>query len=80
MIRYNIRQSGEVNLKMLGTQDILLIGVIVVVLFGATRLPQLGSGIGQAIRNFKKGINEADAIDVTPKKDDSKKEDKSEED
>jgi len=52
---------------MLGTQDILLIGIIVVVLFGATKLPQLGSGIGQAIKNFKKGIAEADEIDVTPK-------------
>jgi sec-independent protein translocase protein TatA len=52
---------------MLGTQDILLIGIIVVVLFGATKLPQLGSGIGQAIKNFKKGISEADEIDVTPK-------------
>jgi sec-independent protein translocase protein TatA len=59
---------------MFGTQDILLIGIIVVVLFGATRLPQLGSGIGQAIRNFKKGISEADEIDITPKKDSSKKE------
>ena len=59
---------------MLGTQDILLIGVIVVVLFGATRLPQIGSGIGQAIKNFKKGISEANEIDVTPKKDRSKKE------
>jgi sec-independent protein translocase protein TatA len=65
---------------MFGTQDIILIGIIVVVLFGATRLPQLGSGIGQAIKNFKKGINEADAIDVTPKKDEkdgSKKDDAS---
>jgi len=34
---------------MFGTQDLILIGVIVVVLFGATKLPQLGSGIGQAI-------------------------------
>jgi sec-independent protein translocase protein TatA len=59
---------------MFGTQDILLIGIIVVVLFGATKLPQLGSGIGQAIKNFKKGIAEADAIDVTEKKDSSKKE------
>ena len=58
---------------MFGTQDILLIGVIVVVLFGATRLPQLGSGIGQAIRNFKKGISEADEIEA-PKKDSSEKE------
>jgi sec-independent protein translocase protein TatA len=59
---------------MLGTQDILLIGVIVVVLFGATRLPQLGSGIGQAIKNFKKGVAEADEIDVTPKKTNRNKE------
>jgi sec-independent protein translocase protein TatA len=59
---------------MFGTQDIFLIGIIVVVLFGATKLPQLGSGVGQAIRNFKKGIAEADAIDVTPKKDSPKKE------
>jgi sec-independent protein translocase protein TatA len=59
---------------MFGTQDILLIGVIVVVLFGATRLPQLGSGIGQAIRNFKKGVSEANEIDVTPKKVGPKKE------
>jgi sec-independent protein translocase protein TatA len=52
---------------MLGTQDIILIGIIVVVLFGASRIPQLGSGIGQAIRNFKKGVSEVDEIDVTPK-------------
>jgi sec-independent protein translocase protein TatA len=42
----------------LGMQELIIIMVIVVVLFGATRLPQLGSGIGQAIKNFKQGINE----------------------
>ena len=57
---------------MFGTQDILLLGVIVVVLFGATRLPQIGSGIGQAIRNFKKGISESEEIEAP--KDSSKKE------
>ena len=62
---------------MFGTQDIILITVIVVVLFGATRLPQIGSGVGQAIRNFKKSMSEADAIDVTPKKDSPKKEESS---
>jgi sec-independent protein translocase protein TatA len=45
----------------LGTQELMLILVIVVILFGATRLPQLGSGIGQAIRNFKKSVSEADS-------------------
>ena len=52
----------------LGTQELIIILLIVVVLFGATRLPQIGSGIGQAIRNFKKSIREAEEIDVTPKK------------
>ena len=50
---------------MIGTQDLILVGIIVVVLFGAARLPQIGSGIGQAIRNFKKGISEPNEIDVT---------------
>jgi sec-independent protein translocase protein TatA len=53
----------------LGTQELIIILVIVVVLFGATRLPQIGSGIGQAIRNFKKSVHESEEIDVTPKKD-----------
>ena len=56
----------------LGTQELIIILVIIVVLFGATRLPQIGSGIGQAIKNFKKSIKEADEIDVTPKKDEEK--------
>jgi sec-independent protein translocase protein TatA len=55
----------------LGTQELIIILVIVVILFGATRLPQIGSGIGQAIKNFKKGVKEQDEIDVTPKKDDT---------
>ena len=58
---------------MFGTQDILLIGIIVVVLFGATKLPQLGSGVGQAIRNFKKGMSELDEIEPSQK---DKKEDR----
>ena len=62
---------------MFGTQDIILLGVIVVVLFGATKLPQLGSGVGQAIRNFKKSMSEAEEIDITPKKDSPKKEESS---
>jgi sec-independent protein translocase protein TatA len=57
---------------MFGTQDIVLIGIIVIVLFGSTRLPQLGSGIGQAIRNFKKGMSEIEEAGVTRKKDNSK--------
>jgi sec-independent protein translocase protein TatA len=52
----------------LGMQELIVILIIVVVLFGATRLPQIGKGVGEAIRNFKKATNEPDEIDVTPKK------------
>jgi sec-independent protein translocase protein TatA len=52
----------------LGTQELIVILIIIVVLFGATRLPQIGSGIGQAIKNFKKSVREGDEIDVTPDK------------
>lgn len=52
----------------LGTQELMIILIIVVILFGATRLPQIGRGIGEAIRNFRKATSEKEEIDVTPKK------------
>jgi sec-independent protein translocase protein TatA len=61
-------------------QELLVILIIVLVLFGASRLPEIGKGIGQAIRNFKKATSEPDEIDITPKKSvDEKKEEKGEE-
>ena len=42
----------------LGTQELLIILVIAMVLFGAGKLPQVGSSLGKGIRNFKKGMNE----------------------
>jgi sec-independent protein translocase protein TatA len=39
---------------MFGTTELIIILVIVVVLFGASRLPEIGRGIGEAIKNFKK--------------------------
>jgi sec-independent protein translocase protein TatA len=52
----------------LGMSELIIILVIVVVLFGAKRLPELASGMGKAIKNFKKASTEPDEIDVTPKK------------
>jgi sec-independent protein translocase protein TatA len=51
----------------LGPWELGIILVIVIVLFGARRLPEIGSGIGKAIKNFKAGIS-SDEIDVTPEK------------
>jgi sec-independent protein translocase protein TatA len=52
----------------LGMPELIVILVIVVVLFGASRLPEIGKGVGLAIRNFKKSTSGQDEIDVTPKK------------
>lgn len=52
----------------LGMPELIVILVIVVLIFGAGRLPEIGKGIGQAIRNFKKSTSEPDEIDVTPSK------------
>jgi sec-independent protein translocase protein TatA len=62
----------------LGIQELLIILVIVMLLFGASRLPELGSGVGKAIRGFKDSLAGKDAIDVTPKKekDEDKRSDK----
>lgn len=53
---------------MLSPTEIVILGVVVVVFFGSKRLPELGTGLGQAISNFKKSFREGEAIDVTPKK------------
>lgn len=45
----------------IGFQELLLIFLIVVLIFGASKLPQLGRGLGEGIRNFRKGMrNDAD--------------------
>jgi len=59
---------------MFGTQDIIIIGIIVVILFGAKRLPEIGKGSGQAIGGFKKSLHEAEEIDTAPKKNTPEKE------
>ena len=50
----------------IGVPELLVIAVIIVVLFGGRRLPELGTGVGKAIANFKKGYREAQEIDITP--------------
>ncbi len=45
---------------MPGFQELLIILLIILVIFGASKLPQLGRGLGEGIRNFKKGIKSDD--------------------
>jgi sec-independent protein translocase protein TatA len=68
--------EGEKLLPGIGFSELMVILVIVLVIFGAGRLPQIGSGLGKAIRGFKDAIEGKDAIDVTPKKGETKEESK----
>lgn len=49
----------------LGFTELLLILIIILILFGAGRLPEIGSALGKAIKNFKKAGSEE--MDITPK-------------
>ena len=49
-----------------GGMELLLILIIVIIIFGAGKLPQLGEGIGKAIKGFKKSVSEADLVDAPP--------------
>ncbi len=52
----------------IGMPELLIILVIILVIFGAGKLPQIGEGLGKGIRNFKKATTkDRDEIDVTPK-------------
>jgi sec-independent protein translocase protein TatA len=44
----------------IGIQELLIILLIVVIIFGASKLPKLGQGLGEGIRNFKKGLKSGD--------------------
>lgn len=48
----------------IGFTELILILVIVMIVFGAGKLPQLGEGLGKAIKGFKKSVHEADAIEA----------------
>ncbi len=51
----------------LGTTELLIILVLVLIVFGAGKLPEIGGALGKGIRRFKKAVQQPDEIDVTPK-------------
>ena len=50
-----------------GIGEWLIILAIVMLIFGASRLPQIGEGLGKAVRGLKRGLSTDEDIDVTPK-------------
>ncbi len=47
-----------------GIQELIIILIIVVILFGASRLPELGKGMGSFIKNFRKATSETEKIEA----------------
>jgi sec-independent protein translocase protein TatA len=62
----------------LGMPELIVILVIVILVFGAGRISEIGGAIGKGIKSFKKSINDSDEIDVTSSSKDEKEKKKEE--
>ncbi len=61
----------------MGWQELVIVLIIVVIIFGVGKLPEIGSALGRGIKNFKKSMNEQNEItDNSSKKEEEKEEDK----
>ncbi len=52
----------------IGPTELVIVLIIVLIVFGAGKLPEIGGALGKGIRNFKKATREPDEIDITPPK------------
>ncbi|MFQ5351725.1 MAG: twin-arginine translocase TatA/TatE family subunit [Candidatus Binatia bacterium] len=50
----------------LGVTELIIILVIILIIFGAGKLPEIGEGLGRGIKNFRRATKAPDEIDVTP--------------
>jgi len=60
-----------------GTTELLIIAGVVILLFGAKKLPQLGGAVGESIKNFKKGVKDDKKKLAEEKNEDNKSEETS---
>ncbi len=49
----------------IGMTELIVVLVIILIIFGANKLPEIGSGMGRAIKNFKKATTEPEEIEVS---------------
>jgi sec-independent protein translocase protein TatA len=58
----------------LGMPELLIIVLIILILFGARRIPELAKGLGEGIKNFKSGMNNDDSPKLEARKEERKEE------
>lgn len=75
MIKDNMLSIVTLLFGTLGAPEILLIVLVVLLLFGGKKIPELMRGLGKGVKSFKEGMNEiSDDLKETDKKDEEKKE------
>ncbi|MBI5286328.1 MAG: twin-arginine translocase TatA/TatE family subunit [Deltaproteobacteria bacterium] len=57
----------------IGMPELLIILIVVLIIFGVGKLPEIGAGLGKAIKSFKKSMSEEIEIDVTPPKEEKER-------
>ena len=60
----------------MGMQEVLVIALIILLLFGGKNIPELMKGLGKGVKSFKDGLNSADEEKTEVKKDSTKAEEK----
>ncbi|MDX9746001.1 MAG: twin-arginine translocase TatA/TatE family subunit [Syntrophales bacterium] len=65
-IRIELQEKEVLHMFGIGMPELLVILVIVLIIFGAGKLPEIGNALGKGIRNFKKATSDQEDIDVTP--------------
>jgi sec-independent protein translocase protein TatA len=69
-----VNEFTEDGMFGIGMPELIVILVIILVVFGAGKLPEIGSSLGRAIKNFKKATEGKDEIEIKPKQEsDTKK-------
>lgn len=74
----NLKKHNHMQLLTIGWAEILLIALIILLLFGAKKIPELMKGLGKGVKSFKEGMNEVDE-DLKNLNDKKKQEKKAEE-